>query len=463
MDDVLRHVIGRRGLTGEDIHARHPLGVRIGLDAVVAGDHMQHVHQLAFVLMNTLDLHIKQRFRVHHHVKLLGDKRRQTLFILQLRTAYRLVHQRVITMLFQLAELAEIGSPGTANVLIQYLRKRRVGQRQPAARRHAVGDVAKTRREDFRKISKQRLHHQIGVQLRHAVYFVADHHRQPRHTHAAAVRLINDRGTSQQAGIVRILLLQRLQEVVVNLKDDLQMARQNFAQHIHRPGFQCFAHQRVVGVREHLAADLKRIVPAKLVLINQQAHQLRDRQHRVGIVEVNGDFIRQVVVGFVQLIMAAQNILDRRGDQEVLLAQTQLAPGIGGVIRIQYAGDVLRVVFIFHRRKVVALVKFTEVDCATGLSIPQAQRIGRVSVVTRDNLVVCHREDLFGLDPAHLLAFHLNTATKAHFVARIVAFELPRVTVFQPVVRRLFLSAINNILLEHAVVVANTVAAARQA
>ena len=119
-------------------------------------------------------------------------------------------------------------------------------------------------------------------------------------------------------------------------------------------------------------------------------------------------------------------------------------------------------VFIFHRRKVVALVKFTEVDLATGLGIPQAQRVGGIGVVTGDNLVVGNREDLFSFYPARFLAFLLYTPAKAHFVARIVAFELPWVTVFQPVVRRLFLSAINNVLLEHAVVIANTVAASRQ-
>ena len=272
VNDVFRHVISRSRFTGEDIHTRYPLSVRIGLNAIVAGDHMQHVHQLAFVFVNTLDLHIKQRFRVHHHVQLLGNERGQTLFVPQLRAAHRLIYQWVIAVLFKLTELAEIGSPGAANVLIQHFRERRVGQRQPATRRHAVGDVAEASRENLRKISKQRLHHQVGVQLGNAVNLVAHHHRQPCHTHTTAVRFIDNRRPPQQSGIVRILFLQRLQEVVVDFKDDLQMARQNFAQHIDRPGLQRFAHQGVVGIREDLAADLKRIVPAELMLIDQQTH-----------------------------------------------------------------------------------------------------------------------------------------------------------------------------------------------
>ena len=143
------------------------------------------------------------------------------------------------------------------------------------------------------------------MQLRYTVNFVAHHNRQPGHTHTTTVGFINDRRPSQQIGIVRILFLQGFQEIVVDFKDDLQVTRQNFTQHIDWPGFQRLAHQRVVGVRENLATDPKRVVPTKLVLINQQAHQLRNRQHRMGIVEMNRDFIRQVIVGFMQLIMAA--------------------------------------------------------------------------------------------------------------------------------------------------------------
>ena len=186
VNNVLRHVVSRGGFTGKDIDARHPLRRRIGLDPVIAGDDMQHIHQLTFVLMNTFDLHIEQRFRVNHHIKLLGDNRRQPLFVLQLGMAHRLVHRREIDMLLKLAQLAEIGTPGAADMLIQHFRERRVSQRQPAARRHAVGDVKEAHREDGGEIGEQRLHHQVRVQLRHAIHFMAHHDRQPRHTHAAA-------------------------------------------------------------------------------------------------------------------------------------------------------------------------------------------------------------------------------------------------------------------------------------
>ena len=122
---------------------------------------MQHVHQLTLVLVNTFDLHVKQRFRVGDHVQMQRKVNRQTLFVQQLGFAHGFVHRREINVLFQLAQLAQVGAPGAANVLIQHVRKRLVRQRQPATRRDAVGHVAETRREDLREIRKQRLHHQV--------------------------------------------------------------------------------------------------------------------------------------------------------------------------------------------------------------------------------------------------------------------------------------------------------------
>ena len=90
---------------------------------------------------------------------------------------------------------------------------------------------------------------------------MAHHHGQPRHAHATPVRLIDNRHTTQQANIVRVLFLNGFQEVVINFKDNLQVARQDLTKHINRPGFQRFAHQRVVGVGEHLAGHLERFIP----------------------------------------------------------------------------------------------------------------------------------------------------------------------------------------------------------
>ncbi|MNB74088.1 hypothetical protein D3C75_207120 [compost metagenome] len=65
---MLRHVVGRGGLTGKDVHARYPISRWVFLDAVVADDDVKHVHQLTFVLVDSFDLHVEQCFRIGDHV-----------------------------------------------------------------------------------------------------------------------------------------------------------------------------------------------------------------------------------------------------------------------------------------------------------------------------------------------------------------------------------------------------------
>lgn len=74
----------------------------------------------------------------------------------------------------------------------------------------------------------------------------------------------------------------------------------------------------------------------------------------MGVVKVNSGFLRQIFVGFVQLVVTVKDVLYRRGDKEILLTQTQLTPGVGRVVRVKHTGNVLGVVFIFHRREIVA-------------------------------------------------------------------------------------------------------------
>ncbi|MNC49040.1 hypothetical protein D3C75_981890 [compost metagenome] len=56
----------------------------------------------------------------------------------------------------------------------------------------------------------------------------------------------------------------------------------------------------------------------------------------------------------------------------------------------------------------------------------------------------------------------MNAAAKTHLIARVVTWEFPRVTIFQPVVRRFHLLTVDDILFEHAIFITNTVATSRQ-
>ncbi len=163
------------------------------------------------------------------------------------------------------------------------------------------------------------------MQFRYAVHLVAHHYRQPGHTHLASVVFVNDGNARQQLPLFRVVFLNGLQEVVIDFKNNLQMTRQDFTDHIYRPGFQRLAHQRVVGVGEDLTHHLECVVPGKLMLIDQQTHQFRDRQHRVGVVQVDGDLIREVIESLMHFPVTVKDILHGGRYQKILLTQAQLA------------------------------------------------------------------------------------------------------------------------------------------
>ncbi|MND78607.1 hypothetical protein D3C80_703220 [compost metagenome] len=125
---------------------------------------MQYVKQLPFVFVDTLNLYVEQRVRVDHHIQRFGDVGRQSLLVLPFGALHRLQEAGVIDIGLDLAQLAEIGTPGLTDAVVQHVRQRSVSQPQPAAWGDTVGFIAEAIRENTGEIGKQRLHHQFGVQ-----------------------------------------------------------------------------------------------------------------------------------------------------------------------------------------------------------------------------------------------------------------------------------------------------------
>ena len=61
LDDQLGVVIARRRLAAEELHARHPVALRMRADLVVERDRLDDVEQLALVFVDALDLDVEQR------------------------------------------------------------------------------------------------------------------------------------------------------------------------------------------------------------------------------------------------------------------------------------------------------------------------------------------------------------------------------------------------------------------
>ena len=91
----------------------------------------------------------------------------------------------------------------------------------------------------------------------------------------------------------------------------------------HRPLLQRLGQQRVVGVGERAHGQVPGLVPAEVGLVEQDAHQLGDRDRRVRVVELDGDLVGQRVPVVVAAAEAGDDVGQRAGDQEVFLQEAQ--------------------------------------------------------------------------------------------------------------------------------------------
>ena len=169
-----------------------------------------------------------------------------------------------------------------------------------------------------------------------------------------------------------------------------------------------------------------------------------------------------------QTVPLAEHILETGRGQEILLAQAQFLAVLGGVVGIQHHGDVLGLVLHRHRGGIVAGVETLQVESVGGLRRPQAQGVDHAVAIAADRHIVGNGVDILGVDPAHMLAavivdHVLGAAMELDHLRELGALHLPGVAVAQPVIRVFDLLTVLDVLVEHAVFVAQAVAEHRQA
>ena len=86
-------------------------------------DNVQDVQQLALVLMDPFDLHIKERIRVDRHPGQLPDHLGQPFLVGPLDTAELLLQPHVLRGRFQGLERVKVGNPGVTDRVGKALRQ----------------------------------------------------------------------------------------------------------------------------------------------------------------------------------------------------------------------------------------------------------------------------------------------------------------------------------------------------
>ena len=197
-------------------------------------------------------------------------------------------------------------------------------------------------------------------------------------------------------------------------------------------------------------------------------HQFGDRDRRMGVVELDGGMVGQRVERAVFVEMAADEVLQRGGGEEILLPQPQFLALGRGVVGIEHARDRLGAGARRGGADQVAVVERGQLQRRGRARRPQPQRVDVAAAPAGDRRVVRHRQHRLGRIPdrarGRLVAAEIfDDAAETDGVARFAVGEFPRIAVRQPLLRKFVLPAVLDALLEQPVLVADAVAVSRNA
>ncbi|KAF5032753.1 hypothetical protein DSECCO2_613850 [anaerobic digester metagenome] len=197
----------------------------LGTDAVVEGDDVQDVQELALVLVDALDVHVEEGRGVQAHAHLAQHVAGQELLVAPPHLLPALPEIGVVGMRGQGFEPVQVHDPPFADDGGDQFGQGRVGLQEPAARRDAVGHVDEAPRVELVEVPEQPVPEDVRVQLRHAVDLVAADDGQVGHAHLLAVPFGDEGQGAQQVRAAGAPAVHLVQEAAVDLENDLHVPR----------------------------------------------------------------------------------------------------------------------------------------------------------------------------------------------------------------------------------------------
>ena len=311
----------------------------------------------------------------------------------------------------------------------------------------------------------------LAVQGGDAVDAMAADDGQRGHSYAPLAVFFDDRHAAGPLVVVAEALPDLAEETLVDFINDLKMPGQDVAKEGDRPAFQCFGQDGVIGVAERARGDVPCLVPAEPFYIDQEPHQFRNGQGGMRVVELDGGLLGKafkrlqplaLIVHPISLLVPADDVLKRGGDEEIFLLEPKLFSFEDVVVGIENLGDVLRQILRMHRADVIAGIEVAEVEFLGGAGAPEAQRVGGAVEISRDRRVIGNGIHVFRIDPLRhqtprVVGELVDAAVivNAHAIER--AGDFPRVAVSEPGVGHLHLRAIDDALMKDSVIVADAI------
>ena len=396
MDDVLGHGVGRGGL-GAEQHRDGPGRLVAALDLAVFVDDPQGVHLLALVLVQALDLDVKDGVFVHFHPLALAQQGLQLALVVLLDLQQAGKALRVVGKGQQLLQPGGVPGPAVPDPLGDPVGQGGVAGFQPAAEGDAVGLVVELFRVQVVEGLQLAGLEDVGVQGGHAVHRVAVVDVHVGHVHPAP--LVQDGHPAVAAALAG---------PAVQLLDDGHDLGGHRLDIVQGPLFQGLGQDGVVGVGAGLFHLFHCGVEGQ-ALLGQQADQLGDDHGGVGVVDLDGHMLAEGVGAEAAGGQLVQDQLGARRHHEVLLVDPQQLAVPVAVVGVEEGGQAVGD---------VPLVKVDAVGGGLGRvgHVKEVQPVGHLAVGPGDGDVVEHRiqrktaegdgiglaggqQPAFGLDP----------------------------------------------------------------
>ena len=327
MDDVLCNGVGRRRLRAEN-HGDGALRQIALLDLLIFVNGVQRVHLLSLVLVETLDLDVKNRIFIDVHILRLLQVLFQVRLGFLLDFSNAVQNRFVILISHQLFQLGRVLHKIRADQTSQIIGEPVVAVNQPSAEGDAVGLVVEFLRINIVEGLQLGILQNLCVKRRHAVHRIAVMDVDVGHVNS--VFLIDD---------IHPLIVEIPSHPGIQVADDGKQVGNHFFQIGNGPFLQRLRQNGVIGVGTGLSHHIHRRIRIEASRL-QQTDQLRNHHGGMGVVDLDAHMLMQVIQVHPSLLRFRKDELSRVAHHEILLIDSQKLSGLIAVIGIQEEGQI---------------------------------------------------------------------------------------------------------------------------
>ena len=307
-DDELGGIVSWRGFGCEDEDAWGERFLGILENAAVEGQNVEQIQVLTLVFVQALDLDVEEGRGIDLNAALFLNDLGEEFLVLVFDRHEFLAELGVFGEGFEFAKLVEIAFPSASDAGGDEVGELGVAGDQPTARGDPVRLVVEFLRIQSIEFGEKLRLEELGVKGCDAVHGMASDDREVGHADHLHVAFFDERERTFLASITRPFLFDEIKEVLVDFKNDLQVAGKNLAEESHAPFLQSFGKQSVIRVGEGAGDDRPGFIPGKAVVVLQETHEFDDRDGGVCVVELDGDFLWKGLPIGIALVEAANDV-----------------------------------------------------------------------------------------------------------------------------------------------------------